>query len=173
MMTAAQVPVSTKGATTGIPEVDKMAKIRDFAAVFGATTLIKAQDSNGTVLEWIAVTPDSGKEKGQQVVLPLSMLMSADYPEVLEGYFPIYVRAGRQLGKIVSKATVTALRRPKKDIKAIREEESKKKGPAVQAQGAAAARPAAGGIGGRVGRGRGGGGMGRRAGGRGPRGGRF
>jgi hypothetical protein len=145
------VPVSTKGATTGIAEVDKMKKIRDFAAVFGPTTLIKAQDRNGTELEWVAVTPDSGKEKGRQVVMPLSMLMQPEYPEVLEGYFPIYVRGGRPLGNIVSKATVTEKRRPKKDLRAIREEEAQKKRAAQPTQEAAAAEagPAAGGPGGR------------------------
>jgi uncharacterized membrane protein YgcG len=139
VLTAAQVPVSTKGATTGIPEVDKMKKVRDFAAVFGATTVIKAQDRNGTELEWIAVTPDSGKEKGRQVLMPLSMLMNADYPELLEGYFPIYVRDGRSLGNTVSKVTVTEKRRPKKDIKAIREEETTKRRAAAATEQAAAA----------------------------------
>ena len=190
MMTAAQVPVSTKGATTGILEVDKMKKIRDFAAVFGPTTLIKAQDQNGTELEWIAVTPDSGKEKGHQVVMPLSMLMAADYSEALEGYFPIYTRDARPLGKIVSKATVTELRRPKKDLKKIRDEELAKKSKAAVAEQAAAAEaggyPSAGAQGGRggmggarrggMGGGRGGmrgrrGGMGGGGGGRGRRGG--
>jgi hypothetical protein len=161
------VPVSTKGATTGILEVDKMKKIRDFAAVFGPTTLIKAQDQNGTELEWIAVTPDSGKEKGHQVVMPLSMLMVADYSEALEGYFPIYTRDVRPLGKIVSKATVTELRRPKKDLKKIRDEELAKKSKAAAAEEAAAAAAAeAGGYpsaapqGGRGGMGGGRGGMG-------------
>jgi len=139
VLTAAQVPVSTKGATTGIPEVDKMTKIRDFAAVFGATTLIKAQDQNGTELEWVGVTPDSGKEKGRQVVMPLSMLMQAEYPELLEGYFPIYVQAGRPLAKIVSKATVTAPRRPKKDLQAIRQEEGDKRRATAAAEQAVAA----------------------------------
>ncbi len=140
-----------------------MAKIRDFAAVFGATTLIKAQDWNGTELEWIAVTPDSGKEKGRQIVLPLSMVMSAEYPETIEGYFPIYVRASRPLGKIVSKATVTALRREKKDPKIIAEATRKKAASAAgqageAAAGAAAAGPAAG-PGGMPGGGMRGGGM--------------
>jgi len=139
VLTAAQVPVSTKGATTGILEVDKMKKVRDFAAVFGPTTLIKAQDQNGTELEWIAVTPDSGKEKGHQVVMPLSMLMAADYSEALEGYFPIYTRVARPLGKIISKATVTELRRPKKDLKRIRDEELAKRNRAAAAEQAAAA----------------------------------
>ncbi|MFB3882489.1 MAG: hypothetical protein ACE149_14575 [Armatimonadota bacterium] len=152
-MTAAQVPVSTKGATTGILEVDKMKKIRDFAAVFGATTLIKAQDQNGTELEWIAVTPDSGKEKGRQVVMPLSMLMAADYPEALEGYFPIYARGARPLGKVVSKATVTETRRPKKDLKKIRDEELAKKRKAAAAEQAATAETEAGGYPSAAGRG--------------------
>ncbi len=171
-MTAAQIQVPTKGATTGIPEVDKMNRIRDFAAVFGATTLIKAQDWNGTDLEWIAVTPDSGKEKGRQIVMPLSMLMSAEYPEMLEGYFPIYTRGIRPLGKVASKATVTATRRPRKDLRQLAEEARKKR---VAAIAAAAPQAAAGGAtagGGRGGAAPAGGGAAPGAGVAGPRAGR-
>ncbi len=114
-----------------------MKKINDFAAVFGPTTVITAEDQNGTVLEWVSVKPDSGKEKGKQIVMPLSMLMNTEYPEVLEGYFPIYERAARPLGRITSKATVTAVRRPKKDMKEVAAAAAKKR--AAESAAAAAA----------------------------------
>jgi hypothetical protein len=159
-------------ATTGIPEVDKMALLREFAALYGPTTLIKSKDWDGTEFEWVSVTSDEGKVKGRQVVMPVNMVMNAKYLEWLEGYFPIYVRAARPLGEIVSRETITEPRKPKRTTKEIRELEgaAARARAAAQADADAAAEEA--GVGGGPGMGgRGRGGFGGMRGGRGGRGG--
>jgi hypothetical protein len=110
--------------TTGIPEVDKMALVREFAALYGTTTLIKSKDWDGTEFEWVSVTADEGKVKGRQIVMPVNMVTNAKYLEWLEGYFPIYIRAARPLGQIVSRETITEPRKPKRTTKEIRELET-------------------------------------------------
>ncbi|MCJ7749896.1 MAG: hypothetical protein MUQ65_02190, partial [Armatimonadetes bacterium] len=127
-------------AVTGIPEVDKMAAVREFAALYGPTTLIKAKDWNGTELEWVALAAEDGKAKGKQIAMPVSMVTGAKYLEVLDGYFPIYVRGVRPLGEIVSKETITVARKPKRSVEEIRVLAA---GDRTAAAGAAAAAAAA------------------------------
>ncbi len=154
---------------TGIPEVDKMARVREFAALFGPTTLIKSKDWDDTEFEWVSVNAEGGKVKGQQIVMPARMVTDAEYLEVLEGYFPIYVRGGRSLGEIVSKETIIEPRQPKRSPTEVRKLELAVERAAAAAAAAAAAEaageaaavggPGRGGMrgGGRAGRGRRGG----------------
>jgi len=97
-----------------------MAAVREFAALYGPTTLIKAKDWNGTELEWVSLAAEDGKAKGKQIAMPVSMVTGAKYLEVLDGYFPIYVRGVRPLGEIVSKETITVARKPKRSVEEIR-----------------------------------------------------
>jgi len=86
-------------------------------------------------------------------------VMNADYPEVLEGYFPIYERGARSLGKITSKVVVTAPRRPRKSPAELAEAAGKKRTAAAAAQAAAAGAAEAGAAAGGRGGGMRGGGM--------------
>gem|GEM_PF-3260351 len=156
-------------AATGIPEVDKMAKVRDFASIYGSTSLIEAKDRTDLTLEWVSLVPQEGKVKGQQVVLPLSLVMAATYPEEVEGYFPIYVKGNRPLGEIVSKQTITESPRERKPMDEIRAAQRERRAAiaAAAAEAAEAAATTTGRSGGRAGGRSGGGGGGR--GGRGRR----
>ncbi len=165
-----------KAPATGIPEVDKMAKVREFAALFGPVTLINSKDWDGTEFEWVSVTAEEGKVKGRQIVMPVGMVLNAEYLEVLEGYFPIYVRAARPLGQITSKDTITEPRKPKRTLDEIRKLQTEslrvrlQQEQAAQAEAAAAGEAATAGPGGPGGMRGGPGGM--RGGRRGMRGGR-
>jgi hypothetical protein len=144
-----------------------MAKVREFAALYGTTTLIKSKDWDDTEFEWVSLTAEEGKAKGRQIVMPVNMVTNAKYLESLEGYFPIYVRAARPLGEIVSKETISEPRKPKRTTKEIRELETAvaRARAAAQAAADAAAQEAG------VGAGPGMGGPGGRGGMRGGRGG--
>jgi uncharacterized membrane protein YgcG len=111
----------TMGAATNIPEVDRMAAIREFAALYGPTTIIKAKDWDETELEWVSLTSEEEKTKGREIVMPVSMVVHAKYQEQLGGYFPIYQRDGRSLGEIVSRETITEPRKPKRTPEELRD----------------------------------------------------
>jgi hypothetical protein len=120
-----------------------MAKVREFAALFGPTTFIKSKDWDGTEFEWVSVTSEEGKVKGRQIVMPVGMVTNAEYLEVLEGYFPIYVRAARPLGEITSKETIVEPRKPKRTLDEIRKLQTETRRVQLQQEQAAQADAAA------------------------------
>jgi len=156
-----------------ISETEAAAKVHDFAALYGPVTRVEEKNWDGRLLQWVSFTYDGEnlKLKGRRFKLPLSMVVDAPYPEVLEGYFPIYSAAGRLSGKTVSTQTITAPRRPRRPPEEIKKIPAKARPAAAAgaAETAAAGPPGAARGGGMGGRGAGGG----RGFGGGPRGGRF
>jgi len=129
-------------AETGIAAVDTAAKLRDFAAIYGPTTRVDEKDWDGHVLQSVIVSYDGDDRllshiRGKQIKLPLDMIENADYMETLEGYFPIYVAAGRPSGEVVSKETITAPRREPRSLKELRELQGAKRKAAAAVTAAA------------------------------------
>ena len=97
---------------SGIPEVDEAQKIQNFANLYGPITRVEERNWDERVIEWVVFTPPdptwvTSAHRGRRAKLPLSMIMDADTPEALEGYFQIYP-AGSSAGATVSRETITA-----------------------------------------------------------------
>jgi len=118
---AAQQPAATPSAPSEgaeaaadfvISEVDAAQKIQNFANLYGPITRVQERNWDDRVIEWVVFTPPNATwvtpaHRGRRAKLPLSMIMDADAPEALEGYFQIYP-TGSSAGQTVSSQTITA-----------------------------------------------------------------
>lgn len=121
-----------------LSEVEQAEKLRDFAAVYGPTTRTEEKDWNGNSLRWVSFTYDGERRTidGKTIKLPLRMVLNSPYPELLEGWFPIYTAGGRPSGELISRETITAPSRPKMTLEEIQQAKKEAAGAAAAQEGA-------------------------------------
>jgi len=101
---AAAAPPPVAPPPAKMSDEERAKRIREFAKDYGPLTLAYEKNWDGRILEWVMFS-----HKGQNIKMPLSMVLDAAKTKNLEGYFVIYPASGSPgKGTVTYKITATS-----------------------------------------------------------------